>query len=404
MSQVLVAGANTTVPTTNLRLRVVSQSPIDCAAYRLAANGKVRGDGDMIFYGQTQSDDGRVRYTGHETDCAFDVDLPSQPTAIDKIALAFSSDRALSALGDIELTVFDGSTPLAQCRVTTTGRSEKALILAELYRRQWAWKLRFVAQGFDGGLKPLSEYYGVEIADDAPPPSPTPQTLSQTSPTPTTSTTPTPPPAPKSTLNLSKVTLTKQQASISLSKRDNFGDIAINLNWNQRAAMPSRGTLSQLFGRSSGGIDLDLGAFVALQNGNKYVIQALGDTFGNLDAAPFVRLRADDRTGASASGEWLDINGRYWQQIREVLIYAFIYQGIPNWAQTDGIVTLHVPDQPLIETHLTEGTNHLGMCAIARLINQNGSIQVERVNQYFDGHKSMDQQFGWNFNWTRGRK
>ena len=87
-----------------------------------------------------------------------------------------------------------------------------------------------------------------------------------------------------------------------------------------------------------------------------------------------------------------------------MLIYAFIYQGIPNWAQTDGIVTLHVPDQPLIETHLTEGTNHLGMCAIARLINQNGSIQVERVNQYFDGHKSMDQQFGWNFNWTRGRK
>lgn len=390
MSQVLVAGANTAVPTTNLRLRVVSQSPIDCAAYRLAADGKVRGDGDMVFYGQTQSDDGRVRYTGHETDCAFDVDLPQQPPAIDKIALAFSSDRALSALGDIELTVFEGSTALAQCRVTTAGRNEKALILAELYRRQGAWKLRFVAQGFDGGLKPLSEYYGVQIADDAPPPTPTP--------------TKTPPPAPKSTLNLSKVTLTKQQSSINLSKRDNFGDIAINLNWNQRATTPRRGTLSQLFGKASGGIDLDLGAFVALQHGDKYVIQALGGTFGDLNAAPFVRLRADDRTGASASGEWLDINGRYWQHIREVLIYAFIYEGVPNWAQTDGVATLHIPDQPLIETHLTEGTGHLGMCAIARLINQNGSIQVERVNQYFDGHKSMDRQFGWNFSWTRGRK
>jgi uncharacterized protein involved in tellurium resistance len=29
------------------------------------------------------------------------------------------------------------------------------------------------------------------------------------------------------------------------------------------------------------------------------------------------------------------VNGRY----RQVLIYAFIYQGVPSWDKTDGVVT-----------------------------------------------------------------
>ena len=143
---------------------------------------------------------------------------------------------------------------------------------------------------------------------------------------------------------------------------------------------------------------------IHLKNGEKTLIQALGSRFGSLQSAPYVLLRADDRTGQVSGGEWLDINGQEWSQIEEVFIFAFIYEGAPNWAQTDGVVTIHVPDQLPIETRLTEGTGNLPMCAIARLVNQQGSINVERINQYFKGHQEMDKAFNWGFSWKRGSK
>ncbi len=127
------------------------------------------------------------------------------------------------------------------------------------------------------------------------------------------------------------------------------------------------------------------GAFVELQDGYKSVIQALGNAFGNYRDEPYVQLKGDDRTGDVSDGEWLHINGREWKHIREVLIYAFIYEGVPSWDKTDGVVTIHVPDQPPIETRLTEGENRRTLCAIARLVNENGAIKVERINQYFKG-------------------
>ena len=50
-----------------------------------------------------------------------------------------------------------------------------------------------------------------------------------------------------------------------------------------------------------------------------------------------------------------------------------------------------------IESRLTEGDNKRTLCAIARLVNENGSIRVERINQYFRGQEEMDRAFGWGF-------
>lgn len=134
------------------------------------------------------------------------------------------------------------------------------------------------------------------------------------------------------------------------------------------------------------------------------MIQALGKRFGDYNREPFVQLQGDDRTGDISDGEWLHINGREWKHIREVLVYAFIYEGVASWDKTDGVVTLHVPDQPPIETRMSEGQNNRNMCAIARLVNENGSIKVERVNRFFNGHSDMDQAFGWGFSWRAGSK
>ncbi|MBJ4881235.1 tellurium resistance protein TerA, partial [Salmonella enterica subsp. enterica serovar Derby] len=253
------------------------------------------------------------------------------------------------------------------------------------YRRNNDWKFRFVAQGFNGGLKPLAEHFGVNIADEPAPAAPTPPVV-------------TPPPV-ETKISLSKVSLTKEKPAISLTKRDNFGEIRINLNWHRGSG---KSGFAGMFG--SKGIDLDLGAFVELQDGYKSVIQALGNAFGNYRDEPYVQLKGDDRTGDVSDGEWLHINGREWKHIREVLIYAFIYEGVPSWDKTDGVVTIHVPDQPPIETRLTEGENRRTLCAIARLVNENGAIKVERINQYFKGQDEMDRAFGWGFRWSAGSK
>lgn len=380
----MTPGGNAPVPSQILTVRVLSGVPVDASSFRLYASGKVQGDPDMVFYGQPVNDDGTVKLTGAGTDTAFTVDISRLRSEVQKLAFTATCDdgTTLSALKHLSIQVELNGNVLLTGNVDVSGRQEAALILGEIYRRQAEWKFRFIAQGFNGGLKPLAENFGVDIAD-APAPASTPA------------------PAPAK-VSLSKVSLTKEKPSISLAKQDDFGEIKINLNWNQ-----GNGTSGGMFGgmfSKSKGVDLDLGAFVELQDGSKGVVQSLGNTFGRLNSEPFVELQGDDRTGQVTEGEWLHVNGREWKKIRQVLIYAFIYEGVASWDKTDGVVTLHIPEQPPIETRLTEGTNRHNMCAIARLVNENGTIKVERINQFFRGHKDMDTAMGWGFRWSAGSK
>ncbi|MFX4620530.1 tellurium resistance protein, partial [Acinetobacter baumannii] len=75
----------------------------------------------------------------------------------------------------------------------------------------------------------------------------------------------------------------------------------------------------------------------------------------------------------------------------------------PNWAETDAVVTIYVPDQPPIEIRLTEG-QPLGMCGIVELVNQSGSIQVQRHVRYVPGHRELDQAFSFGLRWVAGSK
>nr|USN27006.1 TerD family protein [synthetic construct] len=382
----LTPGANAPLPTATISVSVKTGKSADISSFRLYGDGKTKSDPDFVFYGQKNNDDNTVSLTSEGLNTVFNVDLTRLKPDVQRIAFTATVDAGtIASLGTAGISVTQGSTLLVNADVPMTGRSEAALILGELYRRNNEWKFRFVCQGFNGGLAPLAEHFGVDIAANSQP-SPTPQAA--------------PEPASKP-INLSKITLTKSSPSISLEKRNNsYGMMKVNLNWNQKGSA-SGGFFG--FGKSKG-IDLDLGAFVRLKNGQKGVVQALGNSFGSYGHAPFVELQGDDRTGAVSDGEWLHINGGKWDEIDEVLIYTFIYEGVPNWAETDGIVTLHMPNQPPIETHLTEGQNKGGMCAIARLLNVNGQLKVERINQFYTDHKPMDEAFGWGFRWSRGSK
>lgn len=67
-------------------------------------------------------------------------------------------------------------------------------------------------------------------------------------------------------------------------------------------------------------------------------------------------------------------------------------------------MTVFVLEQPPVETWLTEGDDRRTMCAIARLVNENGAIKVERLNRFFKNQSDMDEAFGWGFRWKAGSK
>ena len=173
----------------------------------------------------------------------------------------------------------------------------------------------------------------------------------------------------------------------------------INLDWSQR--QKKRG----FFAPKAQPIGLDLGCRFGRQDGTRGCVQALGNAFGSLNTPPYVALDGDDRTGTNAGGENLRVNGAMIPKIKRLLIYTFIYEGVANWREADGVVTVKCPGSQDIIVRMDEYATSQRMCAIALMENaDNETFSVEKVVRFFDSHMPMDQAFGWGLNWVAGRK
>ena len=214
----------------------------------------------------------------------------------------------------------------------------------------------------------------------------------------------TPSPSAAGPVSLSKVTLTKSSPSVSLAKGGGAsGKMLVELAWNSRpeGSGGGGGFLKKLTGAKSG-IDLDLACLYELQDGRKGVVQALGNAFGALDAPPYVKLDGDDRTGGG--GERMTINLDHLSDLKRILVFAFIYEGVPAWDKADGVVTLHPQGAAPIEVRLDESSGSR-MCAIALLENRSGSLVVNREVNYINGMQdALDRAYGWGMDWSPGRQ
>lgn len=208
-------------------------------------------------------------------------------------------------------------------------------------------------------------------------------------------------------VSLSKVTLTKAAPSISLTKRGAAGgQLRINLQWSTGAAPEKKGLLGRMLGGGSGGIDLDLACLWEFADGSKGVVQALGNAFqAPYRGAPIIRLDGDDRSGSVAGGENMFIDLSRVEEIRRILVFAFIYEGVPNWASADGVVTLYPASGGEIEVRLDEADSSAPTCVIAMLENKGGELVVNREVRYIRGGQAdVDQAYGWGMRWEAGRK
>lgn len=128
----------------------------------------------MIFYGQKHTLNRSVELieANGKTPYLAQFNLNTQLLDLErnKIALCATIDgqSAINAIQNIEVELWQNGQLSATAIVNSAEKTEKALILAEVYRYKDQWKFRFVNQGFNGGLKPLSEYFGIEISDEQP--------------------------------------------------------------------------------------------------------------------------------------------------------------------------------------------------------------------------------------------
>ena len=377
---------------------------LDSSAFALTAAGTVRGDEDFVFYNQPTLPGGGIQRAGDAR--AFTVTFAQLPATIERIVVALTIDQGLrrghsfGQLAQVRAEIRDAQTQavLAAFPLATRMMAETALIVGEFYLRNGEWKFRAVGQGFVGGLAPLARQYGVDVGDDpdaAPPPEPA--APAPAAPAPSAA------PAPASQpIRLEKITLDKRNPSISLEKKaQGFGEIVVNLNWHQGS-----GGGKGFFGRITGGrkVDLDLGCLFKLRDGRGGAVQALGNTFGSLQQPPYIQLMGDDRSGASAAGEFLHINGQHWNDLDRVVLFAMIYEGAPNWSETDAVVTLQAPGQPTLEIRLDSHRNDQRMCALAMLENQGGNLKVTKLVEYFRDHRDLDQAYGFGLRWVAGSK
>ncbi|WP_217142194.1 VWA domain-containing protein [Streptomyces sp. AC627_RSS907] len=250
----LAKGANLAVDSPVVRVELVwSVGPgvpeVDASALLLTSTGRVRDDGDFVFYNQPRHASDAVRHAGKHggpgsgagegvaTD-AVEVDLRSVEPAVERVVLCASADGGtFGRVPGLSLRLLDAGNRTELARFDMVAGTETALVGGELYRRRGQWKFRAVGQGYASGLAGLATDFGITV-DDAPPVA---AALPTASAPPSASAPPTTPPAapplppapvgPRLTKGeerlpvdmRKRLSLRKEQVAVSLSKHGAAG-------------------------------------------------------------------------------------------------------------------------------------------------------------------------------------
>ncbi|MFJ5774313.1 VWA domain-containing protein [Streptomyces sp. NPDC093094] len=152
---------------------------VDASALLLTEAGRVRDDGDFVFYNQPRHASGSVTHTGKRaaggvmTD-TVEVNLGALESGIARVVLCASTDGGtFGQVAGLTLRLLDAAGRAEVARFEMTAGTETAFIGGELYRREGRWKFRAVGQGYASGLAGLATDFGITV-DEEPPAAATP--------------------------------------------------------------------------------------------------------------------------------------------------------------------------------------------------------------------------------------
>ncbi|KTB81459.1 VWA domain-containing protein [Pseudomonas syringae] len=153
-----------------LSISIKSAHVIDYVCFGIDANGKLSDDRYMIFFNQPDSPCNGVKQVNGGD---FQLSLSRLPASIDRLVFTASIDGA-GAMSDIQSSRFSVQ---QQGREAARGEfsgatfsAEKAIMVADIYRKNGEWRIASNLQGYNAGLDALVVHFGGEIADAPPPP------------------------------------------------------------------------------------------------------------------------------------------------------------------------------------------------------------------------------------------
>ncbi|MEU8526715.1 TerD family protein, partial [Streptomyces sp. NPDC048629] len=178
----IIKGGNLPLSGEPMRVAVVRRSTgpgkleVDAAALLVDANGKVRGQGDLVFYNQPAHAASGVRLLGNaqgEGGVSADwleIDPGRIEPSVERIVVSASCDGGtFGQVRDLYMQAVSAATgeQLALYAIEDA-TTETAILLGEFYRRNEGWKFRAVGQGYASGLPGLAADFGFSVPDEEP--------------------------------------------------------------------------------------------------------------------------------------------------------------------------------------------------------------------------------------------
>ncbi|MFI1463897.1 TerD family protein [Nocardia carnea] len=170
MSATLAKGQNGPLATNDVVISIQLAAPADLSALLVTEQGKVRSDADFVFYNQPSGPGVDLRPGPAGQPAALVVNLAAVPADIAQVRAVITLDDPNSNFGQfappVAYVADQSGTQLFEYRIDGLA-SESIVIALELYRRQGAWKVRAVGQGYAGGFAALVTDHGVTVDDSA---------------------------------------------------------------------------------------------------------------------------------------------------------------------------------------------------------------------------------------------
>ena len=376
---------------------------IDASVFMLGADGKIPDEKYFIFYNNLQSLDGSLRHSGDNRtgegngdDETIYVDLAKVNPAIQEIVFVVTihqgqeKNQNFSQIKNAFIKIYNNENrnSLARYNLREAFSQETALEFGRLYKKDNEWRFQAVGEGYSSGLKSFVDKYIGETKQEQKKEYPK-LTIPEDS---------------HKNQNNMTIELKKSGDShnVDLNKSSDSPQLIIhvNLNWNRQES-----NIGGLFKNILGGnkaSDLDLGCMYQMLDGQKGVIQPLGNSFGSKNSSPYIFLDKDDRTGAAANGENIYIFRP--DLIKRVMFFALIYQGTRDFKSVQGRIFFKISNGEEVFVELNNPDNHRRFCAAAMIKTIKSQVIITKEEKYFLGHEEASKNYRFGLNWTAGSK
>ncbi|MBR3623565.1 MAG: TerD domain-containing protein [Selenomonadaceae bacterium] len=364
---------------------------LDISAIMLEKDGKLNSSSDLIFYGNLKHSSGCLKHTGDKSKGNGDNDAEQIivapnliPDYIQRIIFVVTvydeeGNTNFNDVKDAYIRITDQVEEPTRYNLGEKFPDVSAAVVCEMFKNTDSkWEYSINGKAYPAGVISLFSDYGLDVSEEK-------QKDAE---------------AYKKTLHSAppEVELSVGQHLILKKPSANAeNSIIVNLNWNNGVDNAS------LKGNET--VDLDLACLYELKNGERGVVQALGNSFGSLVKPPFIELDGDDKTGESYYGETISISNAHLDDIKRILIFVSIYDGAENWQDVNGVVTIVCAENPKITINMDEYDKGSKLCAVALVENDNANmLSMEKVVEFFDTRNEMAKAFEWNVVLNDGTK